>query len=44
MRAKDFDLTPVATSFGGGGHRFAAGYSATGPVDDVVEALRTALG
>ena len=44
MRAKAFDLTPVATGFGGGGHRFAAGYSATGSVDDVVEALRTALG
>jgi phosphoesterase RecJ-like protein len=37
-------LTPVATSFGGGGHRVAAGYSVTGPVDDVVEALRAALG
>jgi bifunctional oligoribonuclease and PAP phosphatase NrnA len=44
MRAKAFDLTPVSTSFGGGGHRFAAGYSVTGPVDDVVAALRTALG
>jgi phosphoesterase RecJ-like protein len=44
MRSKSFDLTPVATAFGGGGHRVAAGYSVTGPADDVVEALRAALG
>ena len=43
MRAKDFDLTPVAASFGGGGHRFAAGYSMTGSADDVVGALCAAL-
>jgi phosphoesterase RecJ-like protein len=44
MRAKSYDLTPVASAFGGGGHRFAAGYSATGSADDVVAALRSALG
>ncbi|WP_264010122.1 DHH family phosphoesterase [Mycolicibacterium flavescens] len=44
MRAKSFDLSPVASGFGGGGHRLAAGYSATGSTDDVVTALRTALG
>lgn len=44
MRAKAFDLTPVAMSFGGGGHRLAAGYSVTGSADDVVGALRSALG
>jgi len=44
MRAKDLDLTVVAGSFGGGGHRLAAGYSATGTADDVVAALRGALG
>lgn len=44
MRAKSIDLTPVASSFGGGGHRFAAGYSASGPVGDVVAALRHTLG
>ena len=44
MRAKAFDLAAVASAFGGGGHRLAAGYSATGPADDVVEALETALG
>ena len=31
MRAKsDVDLAAVASAFGGGGHRLAAGYSATG--------------
>ncbi|MCT7659427.1 DHH family phosphoesterase [Mycobacterium deserti] len=44
MRAKDYDLAAVASAFGGGGHRLAAGYSATGSADDVVAALRTALG
>lgn len=44
MRAKTLDLAAVASSFGGGGHRLAAGYSATGPVDDVVQALAAALG
>lgn len=44
MRAKSFDLASVATGFGGGGHRLAAGYSATGPIEDVVAGLRQALG
>ena len=44
MRAKSFDLATVASSFGGGGHRLAAGYSATGPAADVVKALEAALG
>ncbi|MCK0177344.1 MULTISPECIES: bifunctional oligoribonuclease/PAP phosphatase NrnA [Mycobacteriaceae] len=44
MRAKTIDLTAVAGAFGGGGHRLAAGYSATGRADDVVAALRRALG
>jgi phosphoesterase RecJ-like protein len=44
MRAKSFDLASVATQFGGGGHQLAAGYSATGPIDDVVAALQRALG
>jgi phosphoesterase RecJ-like protein len=44
MRAKSYDLAPVASAFGGGGHRLAAGYSATGSADDVVQALYTALG
>jgi phosphoesterase RecJ-like protein len=45
MRAKSaVDLAAVASSFGGGGHRLAAGYSAIGTADDVVKALTDALG
>lgn len=45
MRAKaDVDLAAVASRFGGGGHRLAAGYSISGSIDDVVASLRTALG
>ena len=44
MRAKSFDLSVVASSFGGGGHRLAAGYSASGSVEDIVSALCGALG
>jgi len=44
MRAKSYNLTDVASAFGGGGHPHAAGYSATGSADDVVQALHTALG
>lgn len=44
MRAKTVDLAAVASGFGGGGHRLAAGYSTTGSVDDVVASLRAALG
>jgi phosphoesterase RecJ-like protein len=44
MRSKALDVSAVAAAFGGGGHRLAAGYSATGPAGDVVAALRAALG
>ncbi|GBE66927.1 bifunctional oligoribonuclease and PAP phosphatase NrnA [Mycobacterium sp. MFM001] len=45
MRAKSaVDLAAVASTFGGGGHRLAAGYSITGSADDVVTRLRAALG
>jgi phosphoesterase RecJ-like protein len=45
MRAKaDIDLSAVASTFGGGGHRLAAGYSTTGSADEVVAALSAALG
>ena len=44
MRAKDVDLVAVASGFGGGGHRLAAGYSTTGPIGDVVASLCAALG
>jgi bifunctional oligoribonuclease and PAP phosphatase NrnA len=44
MRAKaDVDLSAVASVFGGGGHRLAAGYSTTGSIDDVVASLLAAL-
>ncbi|WP_412178186.1 DHH family phosphoesterase [Mycolicibacter heraklionensis] len=44
MRAKSaVDLSAVAVSFGGGGHRLAAGYTATGTAQDVIAALVTAL-
>jgi phosphoesterase RecJ-like protein len=43
MRAKSYDLATVASAFGGGGHRLAAGYSATGSADEVVRELREAL-
>ncbi|CAM3089173.1 DHH family phosphoesterase [Skermania piniformis] len=38
------DVAEVATALGGGGHRFSAGYTADGPLPDVVAALRSALG
>jgi phosphoesterase RecJ-like protein len=45
MRSKTaVDLAAVASGFGGGGHRLAAGYSAVGSADDVVKALAGALG
>jgi nanoRNase/pAp phosphatase (c-di-AMP/oligoRNAs hydrolase) len=45
MRAKrDVDLAAVASEFGGGGHRLAAGYSTAGAIDDAVASLRAALG
>ncbi len=44
MRAKTVDLVAVASGFGGGGHRLAAGYSTTGSIDDAVASLRAALG
>ncbi|OBB85627.1 phosphoesterase [Mycobacterium colombiense] len=44
MRAKAaVDLASVASGFGGGGHRLAAGYSTTGTIEDAVASLRTAL-
>lgn len=44
MRSKSFDVSALAGGFGGGGHRKAAGYSATGTADDVIAALQAALG
>jgi phosphoesterase RecJ-like protein len=45
MRAKAaVDVAAVASTFGGGGHKLAAGYSTTGSADEVVAALGAALG
>lgn len=44
MRAKSVNVSDVAATFGGGGHRLAAGYSASGAADDLVAALLAALG
>jgi bifunctional oligoribonuclease and PAP phosphatase NrnA len=38
------DLSAVAASFGGGGHRLAAGYTSDRGPADTIEALRAALG
>ena len=43
MRAKSLDLSQIATGFGGGGHRLAAGYSADGMIDDLVKSLISAF-
>jgi phosphoesterase RecJ-like protein len=37
------DVQAVAEQFGGGGHRLAAGFSATGELEDVITKLREAL-
>lgn len=42
--ADGVDVSAVATALGGGGHRFAAGYTAHGSADDILAALLTALG
>ncbi|GAC58511.1 DHH family protein [Gordonia hirsuta DSM 44140 = NBRC 16056] len=44
LRSKSVvDLVPIARSLGGGGHTRAAGYSDSGPADEVVARLRAAL-
>ncbi|MEH3142942.1 MAG: bifunctional oligoribonuclease/PAP phosphatase NrnA [Mycobacterium kyogaense] len=44
MRSKTLDVAAVAATFGGGGHRLASGFSATGSAEDVVTALCRVLG
>jgi phosphoesterase RecJ-like protein len=45
LRAKSVvDVSAVAALLGGGGHRRSAGYTAQGSSEDVLGALRTALG
>lgn len=39
----DFDVGAVATIFGGGGHKSAAGFTSDRPVPEVLDALRDAL-
>ncbi|MGB7363723.1 MAG: bifunctional oligoribonuclease/PAP phosphatase NrnA [Rhodococcus sp. (in: high G+C Gram-positive bacteria)] len=44
LRAKqDVDVSLVATALGGGGHRLSAGYTATGTIEDNIDALVAAL-
>jgi len=44
LRSKEaVDVAAVAERLGGGGHRFAAGYTASGPSETVVAALREVL-
>jgi phosphoesterase RecJ-like protein len=38
------DVSRVAVALGGGGHRFAAGFTGHGTVDEVVAAVRAQLG
>lgn len=45
LRSREgFEVAPVAMRLGGGGHRYAAGYSAKGTADDVVRQLIAELG
>lgn len=45
LRSKSIvDVSELATSLGGGGHRFAAGYTTWGPIEDLIADLRRALG
>jgi phosphoesterase RecJ-like protein len=37
------DVSAVAVALGGGGHRFAAGFTGRGTVHDVVATIRSAL-
>lgn len=39
----DTDVSAVAARFGGGGHRFAAGFTTSGTVDDVLTAITLLL-
>ncbi len=44
MRSKGrVDVGQVCVDLGGGGHRFASGFTATGPLDVVIKAVRSAL-
>ena len=38
------DVSEIAVRFGGGGHAFASGFTADGPVDRVLADIRAAVG
>jgi len=38
------DVSAIATALGGGGHKFAAGFTGHGSVEDVIESIRDRLG
>lgn len=44
LRSKNFDLTPVALAFGGGGHKNASGFSIDGPLKKAKSLLIAAIG
>jgi phosphoesterase RecJ-like protein len=37
------DVSAIAVALGGGGHKFAAGFTGRGSVDDVVASIRARL-
>jgi phosphoesterase RecJ-like protein len=37
------DVSAIAVALGGGGHKFAAGFTGHGSVDDVIESIRDRL-
>lgn len=37
------DVSKIAARFGGGGHRYAAGFIAPGPISEVLDAIRAAV-
>jgi bifunctional oligoribonuclease and PAP phosphatase NrnA len=37
------DVAAIATEFGGGGHRYAAGFTVPGPVESVLEQIKAAV-
>ena len=39
----DVDVSAIATHFGGGGHAFAAGFTAAAPLDRVLAEIREVL-
>lgn len=42
-RSEDVDVSSIAATFGGGGHRMASGAMLRGPLNEAVERIRTAM-